>query len=218
MCYYISMNTKKCEYCGTTEGRIIYFKKKRYLCNRHRIQYTRHKRFIHTHIDGNEFISEEDYHLMSIRDIKGNIIRYVKVDTGDRDLLKKYIWFGYGGYAAAWIDGKKVLLHHFLIGKQAGLYVDHKNTNKADNRKSNLRHVSPSENAINRGKMGGIYWDKVTKKWGVTLEFKKKRYWLGRHKSLEDAVRVRAAAELEIVGINTEGTLKALNSYNERDT
>jgi hypothetical protein len=44
---------------------------------------------------------------------------------------------------------RTVLMHRLLLGEPAG-YVDHRNRNGLDNRRSNLRIATPSQNAANR--------------------------------------------------------------------
>lgn len=41
----------------------------------------------------------------------------------------------------------------------------------------------------------GVFYDKRTGKWMAYINFKKKRYWLGRHSDKKDAVKARKAAE-----------------------
>lgn len=41
----------------------------------------------------------------------------------------------------------------------------------------------------------GVYYDKRTQKWAAYINFKKKRYWLGRYNKLEDAAAARCNAE-----------------------
>lgn len=41
----------------------------------------------------------------------------------------------------------------------------------------------------------GVTYDKRTKRWMAYINFKKKRYWLGRYADMEDAVKARKDAE-----------------------
>lgn len=41
----------------------------------------------------------------------------------------------------------------------------------------------------------GVSYDKRTKKWTAYINFKKKRYWLGRYEDEDDAIKARGAAE-----------------------
>jgi hypothetical protein len=89
-----------------------------------------------------------------------------------------------GPYFAHDINRKKIYLHRFLISAPKGLEVDHINQNKLDNKKSNLRIVTRSENAMNMkthndSKSGrkGIYYDKKRKKWKAEISIFKHRFF-----------------------------------------
>ncbi len=41
----------------------------------------------------------------------------------------------------------------------------------------------------------GVSWDARTQSWEAKISFRKKRYWLGRYKNKEEAIRVRQTAE-----------------------
>jgi len=73
-------------------------------------------------------------------------------------------------------DGKILYLHRFIINAPDGAIVDHKNSNKTDCRKENLRLCTQSENTRNRtkrkigtSKYKGVYWNKDQNKWEVKI-------------------------------------------------
>lgn len=104
-------------------------------------------------------------------------------------------------YAKATVlrDGKKssVSLHRFVIGEiDSKLQVDHINHNTLDNRLSNLRVVTVSENQLNRigpnitnksSGIMGISWSKRRRKWEVRIRVKHKRVHVGYFNSIEEA-------------------------------
>ena len=53
-------------------------------------------------------------------------------------------------YVATTQNKKTVYLHRLLTDAPAGMYVDHRNFNGLDNRRQNLRVVTPAENARRR--------------------------------------------------------------------
>lgn len=82
------------------------------------------------------------------------------------------------------------------------IYVDHINHRRNDNRKCNLRAVTPSQNNMNMGLRSdnnsgvtGVHWDKNTNKWMSRIGINKKRIHLGYFDSFEDAVKARKNAE-----------------------
>lgn len=80
----------------------------------------------------------------------------ILIDTEDIEKLKNHFWsVADTGYACTYSNKKnlsgKYLMHHYILGKpKNGLVTDHKNGNKIDNRKSNLRFVEQYINAINK--------------------------------------------------------------------
>lgn len=76
----------------------------------------------------------------------------VEINKYDLPLISGTSWHIAGdGYAQHTVDGgKKIYMHDVLIGKAPkGLVTDHKNRNKLDNRRRNLRHITRSENIKN---------------------------------------------------------------------
>jgi hypothetical protein len=81
--------------------------------------------------------------------------QYATVDDADYPALARFRWFYTStGYAArsAVIDGKHhtLLMHRVLTDALPGQIVDHINGDKLDNRRANLRLVTPAQNQHNR--------------------------------------------------------------------
>ena len=137
-------------------------------------------------------------------------INYFYFDKDDYEKIKKYTWYFNGnGYAVAWFaDSKKhVFFHRFVTDCQDGMFVDHKNHTKHDNRKENLRLVSILQNNLNKkpklnGNTGitGVYYRKDRNKFAPHITFKGKRYSLGSYDNLEDAIAARKEAEKKYFG------------------
>ena len=87
------------------------------------------------------------------------------IDDEDFDLIKQYRWTSQAGkgrvgskrvYASAVIvpkSGKRVSLHRFLMSPLPWQVVDHINGDALDNRRSNLRVCSQSQNMANSRRM-----------------------------------------------------------------
>ena len=102
--------------------------------------------------------------------IKDNIIL---VSDKDFKKIKTFKWYiNKMGYVAN--DSKpRKLMHRFIMDFPKS-NIDHKNGNKLDNRRSNLRLCNQSENTANATKRKtntsgykGVSWDKKAKKWSV---------------------------------------------------
>ena len=92
--------------------------------------------------------------------------KFAEVDDDDFERLNKYKWYyGPGGYAYAYKVG---YMHRNIIEIPEGLQIDHINRDKLDNRRSNLRVCTSSENNLNRS-FKRYSWDKSAKRWKVYL-------------------------------------------------
>lgn len=132
-------------------------------------------------------------------------------DLEDFDKIKKYGWYYSRGYLVATSNYKKIFFHNivmdFIPSENAGFVVDHIihpriGENKYDNRKSNLRIVTYSQNMFNRTKnknntsgVSGVSYNKKTNKWLVRITVNKKRIYIGSYKDFEDAMLARKDAE-----------------------
>lgn len=77
--------------------------------------------------------------------------KYAQVDPEDLPRLSKHSWYYRDGYALAKIDGRDVRMHRLVMNVTDPLkIVDHKNRDRLDNRKKNLRVFTPRENSNNR--------------------------------------------------------------------
>lgn len=76
---------------------------------------------------------------------------YTCIDDEDYETVSQYIWRNSKLYAKCF-EMNDLFLHEFLMGSPpAGFHIDHINRCPWDNRRSNLRIVSISENTKNRG-------------------------------------------------------------------
>jgi len=116
-------------------------------------------------------------------------------------------------YYSLWRNGKSTprTLHALLMGTHAGSHIDHINGNKLDNRRVNLRVVTPSTNQVNRhglnrnnrsGVRGVDYAPKTSasKPWRAQITVDHRNKYLGLYATKEEAVAARRAAELELFG------------------
>ena len=89
---------------------------------------------------------------------------------------------------------KNIFLHRFIMNCPEGKEVDHINGDKLDNRKSNLRICTRSENAKNRrisknntSGFKGVHWHKGNKKWFAEICSNGKRIYGRGYNTKEEA-------------------------------
>jgi hypothetical protein len=74
-----------------------------------------------------------------------------EVDPDDYVALSRHKWFYRNTYAVAVIGGKSVRMHRLIMMEDdPTVVIDHINRDRLDNRKDNLRRLTPRENANNR--------------------------------------------------------------------
>ena len=87
--------------------------------------------------------------------------------------------------------------------------IDHRHGDETrnDNRKSNIRVVTKSQNSMNKkilknntSGVTGVGWDKESRKWIAYIAINKKQLTLGRFSNFEDAVSARKVAEKKYFG------------------
>jgi hypothetical protein len=141
----------------------------------------------------------------------------VIVDAEDFEWLSQYKW------QARWDKCKKgyyagtgrlilksfntTLMHRLIMGAKKGEIVDHIDGNGLNNRKSNLRIVTFTENAINHrirsdntSSVTGVRLRKDTNRWYAFISVNNKETFLGSFIKFEDAVEARRNAEKEHYG------------------
>lgn len=138
-------------------------------------------------------------------------------DKEDYDLIKDYVWyFNTEGHlrASEYNNGVQhdIMLHRIVMMCPDDMDVDHiihptLYEHKVDNRKSNLRIVTRSQNSMNRhiprnntSGVKGVSWNKNKNRWEVYIGYNGKQIRLGAFIDKEDAIRVRQNAEEKYYG------------------
>lgn len=83
----------------------------------------------------------------------------------------------------------------YIYGFFPASNLDHINQVKNDNRISNLRVVSQSQNMQNLSGLKGITWDTSRKKWCARIKVMYKTIYLGRFDNKDEAIAARKSAE-----------------------
>ena len=121
----------------------------------------------------------------------------------DFDKVKDYGWYAKYNkhtesyYAATEIANKGVLMHSLILVAPDGVCVDHKDRNTLNNRASNLRFCSPSENAFNSKRRSdstsgyrGVSFHKATGKYRARITINGKTIALGTFGTAEEAYEI----------------------------
>lgn len=117
---------------------------------------------------------------------------FALVDERDAAALMADRWYlDHSGYAmrTVVIDGKQrtVFMHRVLLGLVPGdgMQADHINRDRLDNRRANLRAVTPAENAQNFSSKGGtspyrnVAWHKGHRAWRVAVRVNGRQRFVG---------------------------------------
>lgn len=133
-------------------------------------------------------------------------------DLEDFDKIKDFCWNvdseGYI-YTTDNVNGtiKYIRMHRYLLDTAEGMITDHINRCRIDNRKSNLREVTPRENAINitrrkDNKSGytGVHFHERDQLWIATINIEGCQVEIIRTHSKSEAVSARLDAEFKHYG------------------
>lgn len=143
--------------------------------------------------------------------MKTSTLKKFLIDKVDYDLIRDYNWKVNGrGYFQAKVKGRTQLLHRVVaerMGLDLSYETDHKDRNRENNSRSNLRIATHSQNQMNKGiqsnnKSGypGVSWYKPLKKWRVRIGIDNKEIALGYFSDKEDAIKARKKAALKHFG------------------
>ena len=127
------------------------------------------------------------------------------IDKDDLNKIQERYWSNNGSHVCS--GHNSLLIHRFIMNCPKGMVVDHINCNPLDNRKSNLRICTITENNRNtkimrNNKSGykGVSWDKYMKKWVAFIRINNKSKSLGYFNTPELAHAAYCAAAKEHFG------------------
>lgn len=164
-----------------------------------------------TKFDPNEIIIHADYAEIVLYDRYNYEKARATIDLEDVNTISSTKWYQRpDGYVATNnYHGKGYsYLHSVLLEKDGqDLYVDHRDRNRLNNRKTNLRIATPSQNGMNKnirsnntsGRVG-VHWSASNNKWCAMICDNGKHTNLGYFDDFDDAVACREAAEQERFG------------------
>jgi hypothetical protein len=135
------------------------------------------------------------------------------VDDDMYETLSKHNWWcNSDGYAIRieYKNGRyyrQIFMHKEVLSVEKGFQVDHINRNIIDNRRSNLRPATPSQNQVNRVALShntsgfkGVSLDKEANKWRAYVIKDGVQMNLGFYESKEDAAKAYNLKAFELFG------------------
>jgi hypothetical protein len=137
--------------------------------------------------------------------------QFAKVDLDDLDKVMFDCWsLGGDGYAVRGAPKNKLFrMHRVILGLPAddSRQVDHRNRDRLDNRRWNLRIATRPQNQVNKEKRAGtssrfkgVSWHKLTGKWVAKLRVDGRDQHLGLFTDEVEAARAHDRAALTAWG------------------
>ena len=126
----------------------------------------------------------------------------VLYDPCDVAVVAAHTWYLNKGYASHTLrkpDGTRtsLYLHRAILGLAPDdpAYVDHRNGNRLDNRRANLRATSNALNIANqqaingrgRSRFRGVYWHEGRQRWAADARLNYRKHYLGLFDTEESA-------------------------------
>ena len=192
----------KCETCGKEFNRPASRIRKINFCSQHCKALSQNKSNIIEVLDNYALIviSSKKFGEKKIIIDKEDIEKVSNLNWHLRLSSKNYFY----AYARARDDKKEKFTMHRLITDclDENLHIDHINHDTLDNRKSNLRVCTNSQNQQNRklnvnNKSGqkGVSYIKSLGRWQATISYMNKKIYLGCYENIDDAIEARKTAE-----------------------
>lgn len=164
-----------------------------------------------TKFDPNEIIIHSDHAEIVLYDRYNREKARAIIDADKVDDVINTKWYQRpDGYVAAnnYKGQGYTYLHSVVLEKDScGTYVDHRDRNRLNNKKSNLRIATPSQNGMNKcirsnntsGRVG-VHWSTTNRRWCAMISDNGRHINLGYFDDFDDAVACREAAEREHFG------------------
>lgn len=133
-------------------------------------------------------------------------------DLDDLSVIESRSWYvdkdGYLTSSYYYLGQIRIVRFHRIVAHaRPGQWVDHRDKNRANNRKQNLRCCDYSENNRNRGLYStntsgvtGVAFDKKREQWVATIMYDHRRIFIGRFPDKDAAIMARLETEVRLFG------------------
>lgn len=155
--------------------------------------------------------------MLDIRFIALTRGKFATVDAQDVEWLSEFEWQAveddngrWYALCKLWVDGMKFTrqMHRMIVLElNPKVYVDHRDRDGLNNRRSNLRRCTPSQNQANKVRQKnssqqykGVHWNKKDKRWSAAIRENGRQLHLGNFKDERQAALAYDAAALRIYG------------------
>jgi hypothetical protein len=153
----------------------------------------------------NEIVKKNGYSEITLYDFNNREVARSKIDNSDINNIAPYKWcLDKEGYVRNHLVGR---LHRFILNPSEDYWVDHISRDKLDNRRENLRIVTPTQSIMNTALRSdntsgakGVSWKKDKKKWKAYTFAKNKQIHIGYFDHIEDAAQARDRFVKELHG------------------
>jgi len=160
--------------------------------------------------------SNSSFFLVNIGSTKAD--RFAKISPQDAELILRYKWkvastrtrthTTYYAYTReCGRKGRRIKMHRLILAAPDNVHVDHINGDGLDNRRENLRPVTPQQNQANSRKhiagasrFKGVAWSKPAKKWRAYINVGRKQQHLGLFDEEIAAARAYDAKAVALFG------------------
>jgi hypothetical protein len=143
-----------------------------------------------------------------MKSIEVSKIHIALVDDYDYEYLSRFVWYYTKGYAIRkGTFGETISMHREIVNVPKGMDVDHKNGDRMDNQKSNLRIVTRQQNNWNSAnkrnsssEFKGVSWHSTTKQWRAAIRIDGVKTLIGTFKDERHAAMAYDIAAKDIQG------------------